>query len=179
MLTLEERNNLVNENQGLAYAAVDRYTPRYMRACESDRDDMVAAALLGLLHASRTFDPARAKFSTYAMWIIRRELTSAMAVYKRRGFRFAPGGVAPCAAELDETWFVTPAREKWSDQDWNRLLNCLSTYERRIIELTHRNGMSFREAAEFLGVNRHQVHNAHRRAIAALRELPLVEELAA
>jgi RNA polymerase sigma factor (sigma-70 family) len=180
MLTLEERNDLVNKNQRLAYAAVDRYTPRYMRASESDRDDMIAAAMLGLLCASRTFNPARATFSTHATWIIRRELTNAMAVFHRRGFRYAPGGVAPSNPGLDEARFVSSDdRERWSEQDWNRLLNCLSSYERRIIELTYRNGMRLCEAAELLGENPHHVRQIHRQAIATLRRHRAIEELAA
>ena len=66
-LTSEQRS-LVERNLRLAYRFANDYTRRHRVRY---RDDIVSAALEGLTIAAKKYDPARAKFSTYARWWMR------------------------------------------------------------------------------------------------------------
>lgn len=57
---------LVASNQGLIYTVAKRY-----RHLGHPLEDMMQEGNIGLLRAAEMFDPARAKWSTYAVWWIR------------------------------------------------------------------------------------------------------------
>lgn len=58
----EERNQLVLDNLGLAYKEASKWFGKSMLSPE----DLKQIAVLGLLRAAETYDPTRARFSTYA-----------------------------------------------------------------------------------------------------------------
>jgi len=65
-MTPEERNEMVEENMGLATHFAKRFT-----ASKMEFDDLLQEAYLGLIDAADKFDPKRGiKFSTYARWHI-------------------------------------------------------------------------------------------------------------
>ena len=63
-----EQCSLVERNLRLAYRFANDYTRSHRVRY---RDDIVSAALEGLTLAAKKYDPARAKFSTYAKWWMR------------------------------------------------------------------------------------------------------------
>jgi RNA polymerase sigma factor (sigma-70 family) len=67
-----EVERLVRENQKLVHHAVNRYLKRYsVRGME--REDLVSWGMIGLVHAARAWDPARAgSFTTLAYKAIER-----------------------------------------------------------------------------------------------------------
>lgn len=77
MLSIEERNIMVEENLGLAKAAVNRFGKGYLSMhcpCVSE-EDLLQTAYLALIQAAEKFDPSRdIAFSTYATYAIRRNL---------------------------------------------------------------------------------------------------------
>src|SRR5438128_5530133 len=63
---------LVLENQKLVYHAVNRYLKRYS-VPGMEREDLVSWGMIGLVHAARAWDPARAgSFTTLACKVIER-----------------------------------------------------------------------------------------------------------
>ena len=69
-LTLEQ---LVLDNLGLAKAIAFRYAGRGL-----DRDDLVGAAMVGLVKAARAYDPVRGAFAALAARCIGREVRQAL-----------------------------------------------------------------------------------------------------
>lgn len=75
------KDKLITDNLGLVYAAASPYQGRGVAF-----EDLVQEATVGLVQAADRFDPRRgAKFSTYAMWWIRRALVDALG--RRRAIR--------------------------------------------------------------------------------------------
>lgn len=61
-----EQQQLAADNERLIYLAIRRYAPN------EDADELYGYAAEGLLRAAATYDPTRGKFSTHAMWCMRR-----------------------------------------------------------------------------------------------------------
>ena len=68
------RNELVEKHLGLAY-----FYARKFCASNMEYEDLVQEGMIGLMDAAERFDPARGvKFSTYAMWHIRKTIMEAI-----------------------------------------------------------------------------------------------------
>src|SRR5689334_20972109 len=86
------RNEMVVRNLGLVRALAARYCGR-----DVDFDDLVQEGTIGLLRAVERFDAARGlKFSTYAVWWIRRSLLDAIG--DAQPIRVPPGARRQIAA---------------------------------------------------------------------------------
>lgn len=132
-----ERQRLVEENVGIAYAIARKFRARL-------GEDAAAEAMLGLVYAAAAFEPARGnKFTTYAWLCVRGYVLSALGAQER-----APKPVCgpelriedpECACDSWELWTevrrLVPPR--WSTATW----------------LVHVEGLSFREAGLRLGVS--------------------------
>lgn len=69
-----ERNALVEANMGLAYSYAQRFC-----ATNMEYEDLAQEGMLGLMDAVDRFDPERGvKFSTYAVWHIRKSIMEAI-----------------------------------------------------------------------------------------------------
>jgi len=69
------RNELVNANLGLVIKFAERY-----QGCGLPLDDLVQAGNLGLIDAAERFRPLKfGRFSTYAIWWVRRAINAAVA----------------------------------------------------------------------------------------------------
>jgi RNA polymerase sigma factor (sigma-70 family) len=69
---------LVQQNRGLAHFAVKQiwHSWRVRAGFAGDFDEAVSVAYMGLIRAAQYFDPAKAKFSTLAVLVIRRMVMS-------------------------------------------------------------------------------------------------------
>lgn len=73
-MTPEERNKLVEDNMGLAYSYAQRFC-----ATNMEYEDLAQEGMIGLMDAVERFDPNRGvKFSTYAVWHIRKSIMEAI-----------------------------------------------------------------------------------------------------
>lgn len=63
-----EQQQLAADNERLIYLAIRRYAP------DEDADELYGHVAEGLLRAASTYDPARGRFSTHAMWCMRGEI---------------------------------------------------------------------------------------------------------
>lgn len=63
-----EQQRLAADNERLIHLAIRRYAPN------EDADELYGHAAEGLLRAASTYDPARGRFSTHAMWCMRGEI---------------------------------------------------------------------------------------------------------
>lgn len=74
-LRIRARDCLVLHNQGLVHKMVPRYLEQGL-----DYEDLFQHGVLGLMTATRKFDPVKGfKFSTYATWWVRQSITRAIA----------------------------------------------------------------------------------------------------
>ena len=76
-----ERNSLVENNLGVAYFALGKI--RMPDSAKRNIEDYKSIALMAIVRASRTFDPEKGKFSTYAYRYARHAISSEL----RHSFR--------------------------------------------------------------------------------------------
>lgn len=75
-MTDEERAALVTDNMALAWFAANQFS--HLPGFQDDLEDFVGCALIGMVKASKAFDPKRAQFSTCAMFYARTEIINYM-----------------------------------------------------------------------------------------------------
>lgn len=172
-LTLDEQA-LVAANTGLAYSLVQR---RY-GANHPYYDDLIQAALIGLMMAARLFDPSRGcRFSTFATWRIRSKLSE---YQRRRRVRLAteqaasfndpagpaepvdPGAVQPLEVVIDREEF-----ERGSDLLHSALAG-LTNRERDILWRRAR-GETLKAISEAFGVSKERVRQIEVKALEKAR----------
>ena len=73
-----EQQQLAADNERLIYLAIHRYAP------DEDADELYGHAAEGLLRAASTYDPARGRFSTHAMWCMHGEIAHRKQYAQRR-----------------------------------------------------------------------------------------------
>lgn len=71
---LAKRNELVVKNRRLVYFTIKKFFSIILATKSVPFDDMVGYGVLGLIKAAERHDPAKAKFSTYALWWIRQSI---------------------------------------------------------------------------------------------------------
>lgn len=71
--TQTPRQNLVASHGYIATTVAQQYRGRGL-----SMDDLVSEAMLGLCHAAEEYDPERGQFSTYAFWVCRRFVHTAI-----------------------------------------------------------------------------------------------------
>jgi RNA polymerase sigma factor (sigma-70 family) len=62
---------MVEENMGLAYFVLRKYSKRFEWL---EKDDILSACFIGLIKASQTFNPERSRFSTYATTVMHHQI---------------------------------------------------------------------------------------------------------
>ncbi len=89
--TAQEWADRVTANDALVYLALRQlpYAPRYN---EADYDDWLQNGRIGLMRAARLWDPARGKWSTFALVCIKSEMLHRERdrYQKERGMQFVP-----------------------------------------------------------------------------------------
>ena len=135
---------LYQENRGLLRLVAWRYAA----ACQRDRavsvEDLTQAGFFGLIQASKTFDPDKGSWATWAAWAITDE------IYKALGLRDGkPTKAHTCALSLD-----APQNEQ----------------QRLVIQICGLEGKPYEAAAAALGVSAERVRQIRGRALERLRK---------
>ena len=82
-MTLEEQNELAAQNIALVKCVINRH---FMKSTHVvPYDDLFQIGCIGLIRASRGYDPSKGAFSTYAIPCIRSEIWRAFRHLNRRG----------------------------------------------------------------------------------------------
>ena len=128
-------------------------------------DDYESVACIALVRAAATYDPARARFMTWAHRLIRLALLDLHRVETRRiehveslGGIDTPDPTTPQTAALDE------------DDAFERLLRSLPSRQREIARLIYRDGLNCTEVADLFDLSKSRIHTLHHRILATLRE---------
>ena len=74
----QARETLILRNRAMVYHMANR-----LRHAGIDLDDLISAGTVGLLKAADSHDAARGKFTTFAWWKIRSELSAVIAAQRR------------------------------------------------------------------------------------------------
>ena len=67
----EEQKKLVEENMNLVYFTLSRYYPWLLQD-----EDVRSVGMIGLMIAAQNWEPSRGKFSTFAVKVIKREISN-------------------------------------------------------------------------------------------------------
>lgn len=145
-LTKADRDELATNNQKLVF-----YVARWYRKYLCDPDEIYGAGIIGLVEASKTYDPDKGiMFTTYATRCIRNRMSKVIRKHLKR--------VA-----------ITPLQVRYEDGSWRDIeipcvedftnaeveywyINCLSERDRVIVGMLMQ-GASQREIGESLGVS--------------------------
>lgn len=155
---------MVANNLGLCYMMMGKYgiIP------PNQREELLAkVALPGLIRASRLFDPAKARFSTYACAAIR---TAIMSYYRNRKRRAGKGHVyriddVPVPADKQP---LPPARAMCIEV--KEMIAELPARSRLVMELRYYQKMTYREIGERIGLSAQAVSQIEKRILNHLRE---------
>ena len=178
---------LYQENRGLLRLVARRYAA----ACQRDRavsvEDLTQAGFFGLIQASKTFDPDKGSWATWAAWAITDE------IYKALGLRDGkPTKAHTCALSLDAPLnpdepddltgldMLEDASLPATDEALN--LDNMRQYVRRaverlqneqqrlVIQICGLEGKPYEAAAAALGVSAERVRQIRGRALERLRK---------
>lgn len=187
---LAEASRLVERHIALPYVAL-----RGMAAWGNDvvtRDDLLQAGMMGLVEAARRYDPAQeVAFSTFAMLRIRGAMLDAIRQSDRTRVRWSGrrrAVVMSLERERTESGrtlgdvLEDPVTGRLEEQGCARAMvaEALARLPRRwqvVLDLYYRQGWTFREIGEELGVGESWACQLHRKAIEALRKAMGVEGL--
>ena len=155
--TAREFERLYRESYGGVYGYV-----RVRMADDAAAEDVVAEAFLKAAKSFGSFDPSRAKFSTWVTTIARNCMVS---YYRRK---------RPAAALDDVPEHVLAedgGQDGVDDRDLvDRLLACLDGGERELVALKYREGLRNVDIASELGMNPSTVATRLARALAKMKE---------
>lgn len=154
---------IVEDYQRLAYSAANAY-----RSSGVPLDDLRQEALLGLLDAARKYSPDKgAKFSTYAMFWIRKRLTAAVKQDPFSSWEDVPENL-PTAGETSCDP-VSGREADASSADCFELPPGLSATEREILVLSYSDQLPLSEISRRAGISVERVKQLRAKALRRLR----------
>jgi len=155
---------MVKDNLGLCYMMMTKNT----RIPHWQLDEKLAeVALPGLIRATRSYDPAKGSFATYACWAIRTSIISYYRKLKREAQKATVRRIDDMPI-LADTQSLPPAR--LLSKEAGQILARLSPRSRLIMELRHYNKLTYREIGERVGMSLQGVRSAERAILKRLRE---------
>ena len=153
-----EFERLYRESYSTVYGWV-----RVRMSSDEDAQDVVSEALLNAARAFGSFDPSRAKFSTWVTTIARNCMIS----------HFRKQRPSVTLEDVPETtYMVSGGQENVDDQLLAKaLLACLDDEERELVALKYREGLRNVEIAQELGMNPSTVATKLARALNKMRQI--------
>ncbi len=153
---------IIRQYEDLAYSVAHSY-----RHVEVPQEDLRQEALIGIVEAARHFDPNRSvKFSTYAVWWIKRRIFALIAEERKSSLN---------AVELTEekqnllvSGHLTPYQNA-SDDDTLSLPDSMPTNERQVIVLSYQNQLTIKEIGKVLNLSNEKVRQLRQKALRRLR----------
>ena len=153
-----EFERLYLESYGLVYGFV-----RSRMSCDADAEDVVAEAFMKASRAFSSYDPTRAKFSTWVTTIARNCMASHYRhVRVTSALEDAPKEACAVAGGQDAVDDLLLAQQ---------LLACLDDSERELVVLKYRDGLRNVDIARELNMNASTVSTVLARALAKMREI--------
>lgn len=182
----DAQRQLVGDNMGLAGKAADRFQRAYPTPARAvgDFEELVQIALVGIIRAAQLYDPAKARFSTYAVTCAFYSLCRAA---KRTTLIAIPQQITgdertalverlspvslDVAIEIDREPEARPA-EDLSDERaaFHRALSSLPARHRRILRLLSR-GLSRAAIGRRMGYSRERIGQLEAEAVQLVRGL--------
>ena len=184
-----ELSTMIRQGDRAAFSVLsERYMPllsgraaRYAGVYGSDQEDFVQEGLIALYRAAMTFDPAKAKFSTYASTCIDNALTDAV----RRMMRASPKNMVLYLDDIGESLLhreasashaaLLPedayARGEQSLSRMQQIAYLLSDYEREVLRL-YLKGYTYQQISSATSASLKAVDNALQRVRRKLRSSP-------
>jgi RNA polymerase sigma factor (sigma-70 family) len=167
MRSIDERNKLINDNLYIADKIAQR---RKMRCIKSiTLAELKSAAYVGLMDAATKFDEKKGNFSVYAKYRIHGEINDFLRQYsgsrKRKKITFwsldvptytvSFANLAPVSENLsnkyNETMHVNNA------DAYKNMVRCLTSVQRKVIDLYYIHGFSMKEIGDKLGVSESRI----------------------
>lgn len=161
-----------------------------MGTCKFEADDLIQSGYFALLDAVRTYDPDKRAFSTHLCYRLRRRFAEAAGIKEAKLLEELeitissldiPVGedgdksIVDFIADPDAAFADDMPEEEALQQDCAALLeeiDKLPDQQRQALNLTARDGLTFRDAAKVMGCSDMAVKNRADKGAATVRETP-------
>ena len=160
--------SLFESNRKLAFHISNRYV-RSRRLFGEIADDIHSAALRGLFHAARRYDPSTGvMFSTYATHVIWGEIKH---VFRERHFFGRKGETLdrPSSIELSDLPPIRDFRHEDERDELNALMRCLTPLEKEVV-IEWSKGRTFKDIGESMGYTKQYAQLVKDRAIEKMQK---------
>jgi len=171
---------LLLENRGLIAWAARRYAGAARRDGAVDVDDLMQAAFLGLIDASRTYDASNGEtWSKWALWYIRKEIHALIGWRDGKFIKAHTGALSldvPVSEEYDETMLDALEDDTLDPVDFEAILNddrrivreavadLKDDRQREVVERWQLGGETQAAVAKSLGVSSERVRQFWKKA---------------
>jgi RNA polymerase sigma factor (sigma-70 family) len=178
-----------SSHKGLVY----HIAKQYIRVCTYDRavdiEDLAQAGYMGLIKAVQTYDESKGAFSTWAVVYIKLEMRKVLGI--NRGDQRADQGAASLNATIpgakDITLLDTLEAPDDTEGEYDQaelvqgvrgIVATLADPQRTLVQLHDLRGKNLSAAGRYCGLTSSAAHQAHRKAMRALRHNPRFRALA-
>lgn len=162
MRTVEERNQLIENNVKLVYYCFNRLHKDSF--VEKYKDDLIQEGMLGLMKAANTFDSEKGRFSTYAAMCIRNEMFMFMRrmrkSYDKEISLYTPVGIDPDGGEIYLIDTIASKSENAEDElDFKTAVQFINEQSERnqAIMKMRLDGFTMTEIGKVLGISQSYV----------------------
>lgn len=173
VLTNENRQKLIEDNINLVHFIVHKYFPNI----GFEYEELVSIGCIGLIKASRTYDPTKVKFSSYAFSCIRNEILMLIRKSKKD-----IDAIPISSGDDDEGYNFLENKLVSEDDIENELitrsyidsimsLTCLTSLEQQVMNMIYVDDMNQREVGTKLCKSRSYISRVHNNAINKLRRV--------
>jgi RNA polymerase sigma factor (sigma-70 family) len=192
MRTKEEVAKLIEENRGWIYRVAKKLSSRLPKGMTFD--ELLHEAEIAFMRAAQTFDPKKAKISTYSHATMINNVTRYLDYQHRRGFsnlgdrtgkfsalhgvKILQGGTPFAGSEDDPVTLIDtlgePERQipvTWTEEQWQDILRHLPTRESKVLWERLVIGRKLTDIGQEQKLSDERVRQIYGRAIRRLREL--------
>jgi RNA polymerase sigma factor (sigma-70 family) len=149
---------IIKEYSSLAYSICHQY-----KNAGLPLEDLQQEALLGLLDAAKGYNPTKgSKFSTYAIWHIKKRILAALTDEKKQSLQ---------ATSIDDIEIIDKnGTSDYRTDSWkNNLPSDMPTQEKRVIYLSYIEQLTLKDISMEMGVSIERVKQLRSKALRRIR----------
>ncbi|MBI3584004.1 MAG: sigma-70 family RNA polymerase sigma factor [Nitrospinae bacterium] len=161
----EATEKLINSNLRFVLSVASKYRTQGLPLM-----DIISEGCLGLIRATKTFEPDRnLRFLTYANYWIRQRIMNALIDYKKNELNSLDEPLYESRGETHKDLLTSKEIRLEDGISITSLLNQLTERERRIIELRFYQDMTYEETGLSIGLTKERVRQIELKALRKLR----------
>jgi RNA polymerase sigma factor (sigma-70 family) len=156
---------IINEYSSLAYSICHQY-----KNAELPLEDLQQEALLGLLDAAKSYNPTKGtKFSTYAVWHIKKRILAALDKEKKQSLQ----ANSLCDSEVIDKNELPDFKNRNLQ---NYIPDDMPGWEKRVIYLSYVENLTLKEISSEMGISVERVKQLRSKALRRIKSVSRTAE---